>query len=175
MSSFPRNAEAFTSHADSEVEELLGACETMAKSLRVMMDQSSQDDGIWKFTSEIAILPLLILLAVKSSDNSIRQRAIDQIELLGGYREGLMDAKVAYRVLSAAQNHAEATLSAATELKAQKFLSEGAVFSESVTGSSVAAANDIFAHTSLEDSPASSNIFDEAGGLNHWAKLLGVA
>jgi len=175
QSSFPHNPEVFTQRPNAEVEEILVACETMAQPLRITMDKGSQDGGAWKFTSEIAILPPLILLAVKSSDSSIRRRAIDQIELLGGYREGLLDAKVACQVLFAAQNHAEATPLSATKPEAQTFLSTDAVVPASTSDSSIAAVHDAFAHVSLEDSPTSGAIFDEPGGLNHWAKLLGVA
>lgn len=107
--SFPHNPEVFTQHRNTDIREILSTCRTIAESLRPALGTLPQGGGIWKFTSELAILPSLILLAVKSPDRSIRREAINQIELLSGYREGLLDATIACQLLLVVEKHVEST------------------------------------------------------------------
>lgn len=168
----PHNPQVFTQNPNLEAEGLLDACETIVQSLQLTVDKEFKDGEIRKFTSEIGILPLLTFLGVKCSSPT-RRRAMNQLKLLRGYREGLFNADLIYKILLALERKAEAAASLAMQQEAKMFESEEVVPPASKTSDSfIKAANDAFEHLSLEDT--SADILSEDGGFSHWAKLVGV-
>jgi len=176
-SSFPPNLTIWTMSPNPEAEEILAQCEYLASSTSTSSGVAPQFSSL-KLSSETGILAPLFILAMKCSDVSLRQRAIKQIQMLEGRREGLYDAKIIDRLLFALDVRADKPKADDTDSAYRRRSMEEWMewvhqpdFSELDNELEHEETN--FPVQSLENTTGAA-LWADKGGLVEWAKSLGV-
>lgn len=175
-SSFPPDPTIWTMSPNPEAEEVLAQCEVLASAIFPSSGVASQSSSL-KLSCETGILAPLFMLAMKCSDASLRQRAIKQIQMLDGRREGLHDAKLIDSIILALEARANESNDDTYSASGRRDLEESMERVHQTDSSRMeteAERERTTAQSQSLENIVGTVLWDDKGGLQDWAKSLGI-